>query len=158
MNPTVAIYRRRVDLIAVATGVTTMGLGYETGPGISLSKDSSAEDVGLEIIKLFEDCGTTVEHAKTFGVADSPVLRLAKASSWTEFRRGRPEYLTVTLSEAAIVVERWWRDGKGYSPASPRQLVALPRDVTPQLLGDILIHGTFEPNAEHDSGLNALRA
>jgi hypothetical protein len=108
-----------------------------------------ADHIGLAIIGLFDGCGATVEHPKTFGGPDTPLFRLAKVSSWAEFaRKGRPDYLTATLIGAMVEVERWWREGRGYTWASPRQVVSFQREVAPQMLGDVLIAGSIEPDAE----------
>jgi hypothetical protein len=94
-----------------------------------------ADHIGLAIIGLFDGCGATVEHPKTFGGPDTPLFRLAKVSSWAEFaRKGRPDYLTATLIGAMVEVERWWREGRGYTWASPRQVVSFQREVAPQML------------------------
>ena len=52
METTVSVYRRKSDLIAVATGRTTMGVGFDTGPAITLPMDTSSDSVGQEVMKL----------------------------------------------------------------------------------------------------------
>ena len=121
-----------------------MGVGFLTGPGVVLSRTEPADKVGQAILKLFPDCGAIVDHSRDFETPDSPVFKLANVSSWSKFRRQRPEYLTATMSATSIEVELLWRDGRGYAPASPRQLVVLPREVASQRLGELLIHGAVE--------------
>ena len=148
MDPTVSIYRRGSELIAVATGVTTMGVGFETGPGVRLSMDLPSDQIGQAITKLFADCGATVEHPKTFGGPDSPILRLSQAASWGEFMKLRPEHLTATLIGHEIVVEHWQRDGRGFSPRSPRDQLSLAFDVPAQVLGDVVLGRSSKPTAK----------
>jgi hypothetical protein len=93
-----------------------MGVGFLTGPGVVLSRTEPADKVGQAILKLFPDCGAIVDHPRDFETPDSPVLKLANVSSWSEFRRQRPEYLTATMSATSIEVELFWRDGRGYAP------------------------------------------
>ncbi len=143
MDPSISIYRRGSDLIAIATGLTAMGVEFETGPGLALSTDLPADQIGLAIIELFASCGATVEHPKTFGGPDTLILQLAKASSWTNFMRSRPEHMTATLTDASVVVEQWRREGSGFSPTSPLQEITLPRDVAPRSLGDVLLGRTI---------------
>jgi hypothetical protein len=154
MDPSISIYRRDADLIAVATGQTTMGVGIETGPAITLLSNLASDLIAGEVMRLFDDCGATVVHPKTFGGSDSPTLQQAKCLSWSVFMKSRPEYMRLTMSESSIRVEFWRRDGKGFAPANPPDVVVLPRDVSPECLGDVLLGRCNRRNAEkatHDS-------
>jgi len=148
MDATVSVYRRKTDLIAVATGRTTMGVGFETGPAITLPMDTSSNRVGQEVIKLFDACGATVKHPKTFGGPESPVLQEARCSRWPDFMRSRPDHITVTRTDAFIRVEFWRRDGRGFAPANPPDTVVLDYDAPPEHLGNVLVGRSKKDNAE----------
>jgi hypothetical protein len=152
METTVSVYRRKTDLIAVATGRTTMGVEFETGPAITLPIDAASGRVGQEVMKLFEDCGEIVEHPKTFGGQESPVLQQARCSRWSDFMRSRPEHITLTLSDASIRVEFWRREGRGFAPTSPPESVVLPSDAPPEHLGRVLLGRSENHNAEQEAG------
>lgn len=110
--------------------------------------DLPSDQIGQAITKLLGDCGTTVEHPKTFGGPDSPILRLSQAAGWGEFMKLRPEHLKAMLIGHEIVVEHWQRDGRGFSPRSPREQLSLALDVPAQVLGDVVLGRTGEPTAE----------
>lgn len=148
MEATVSVYRRKTDLIAVATGRTTMGVGFDTGPAITLPMDTSSDRVGQEVMKLFGACGATVEHPKTFGGPESPVLQEARCSRWSDFMRSRPDHITVTRTNAFIRVEFWRRDGRGFAPAIPPDTVLLAHDALPEHLGDVLVGRSNKDDAE----------
>lgn len=139
MEPSISIYRRDSDLIAVATGQTTMGVGIETGPAINLSRNMTSDHIGREVMMLLDHCGATVEHPKKFGGPDSPALKVAECSNWSTFMRSRPELISLTISDSSIRVELWLRDGKGFAPANPVNEVVLSRDVSMECLGNLLL-------------------
>jgi len=137
--PTVAIYRRDSELIAVATGQTTMGVNIETGSAVTLPMDIPKTEIGLEIKNLFLACGATVEHPKALSDRNTPVLKQAQCSCWADFMRARPDYLTLTMTDSEFLFERWRRDGKGFAPCDPRLEVSLPLSAEPESIGAALL-------------------
>jgi len=116
-----------------------MGVGFETGPAIKLPLDATASEVGSAILMLFDECGLIVEHPKTFGGSDMPVLQQAGSSSWTAFMKTQPELFMVSLTEFLISIEFWKRDGKGFCADESRQVISFPRDISPTVLGDAIL-------------------